>query len=185
MSVEERRKLLKGTLIVGGAVVGAKSLPESWSRPIVDAVMLPAHAQTSPLIEDNACSSSVTLPGCTFSCSDTSEDSDSKVYTFQFDGSCLTFTEEDVFASSNSGSYDPNQLGVRCGPGSGDSILALWRTVEGGPTAIQDCSDPDDGFESTTTRTMQVGGVDFDVTATTSRTETTVAISEITVSPSS
>ena len=30
-----------------GAVIAGKSLPENWSRPVVDSVMLPAHAQTS------------------------------------------------------------------------------------------------------------------------------------------
>lgn len=47
-SSESRRKLLKSIVAGGGAVVAGKSLPESWSRPVVDSVMLPAHAQTSP-----------------------------------------------------------------------------------------------------------------------------------------
>jgi hypothetical protein len=42
-----RRELLKATVIGSGAVIAGKSLPESWSRPVVDSVMLPAHAQTS------------------------------------------------------------------------------------------------------------------------------------------
>jgi hypothetical protein len=47
-SSESRRKLLKSIAAGSGAVIAGKSLPESWSRPIVDSVMLPAHAQTSP-----------------------------------------------------------------------------------------------------------------------------------------
>ena len=43
-----RRKLLKSIAAGSGAIVTGKSLPESWSRPVVDSVMLPAHAQTSP-----------------------------------------------------------------------------------------------------------------------------------------
>jgi hypothetical protein len=46
-SNESRRKLLKSIAAGGGAVVAGKSLPESWSRPVVDSVMLPAHAVTS------------------------------------------------------------------------------------------------------------------------------------------
>jgi hypothetical protein len=42
-----RRKLLKSLAASGGAVIAGKSLPESWSRPVVDSVMLPAHALTS------------------------------------------------------------------------------------------------------------------------------------------
>ena len=48
-SSESRRKLLRSIAAGSGAVVAGKSLPESWSRPIVDSVMLPAHAQTSAL----------------------------------------------------------------------------------------------------------------------------------------
>jgi len=45
---ENRRKLLKSIAAGSGAVIAGKSLPESWSKPVVDSVMLPAHAQTSP-----------------------------------------------------------------------------------------------------------------------------------------
>jgi hypothetical protein len=47
-SNERRRKLLKSIAAGSGAIVAGKSLPESWSRPVVDSVMLPAHAETSP-----------------------------------------------------------------------------------------------------------------------------------------
>ena len=47
-SSESRRKLLKSIAAGSGAIVAGKNLPESWSRPVVDSVMLPAHAQTSP-----------------------------------------------------------------------------------------------------------------------------------------
>lgn len=46
-SRESRRKLLKSIATGSGAVVVGKTLPESWSRPVVDSVMLPAHAQAS------------------------------------------------------------------------------------------------------------------------------------------
>ena len=47
-SSESRRNLLKSITAGGGAVIAGKTLPESWSRPVVDSVLLPAHAQTSP-----------------------------------------------------------------------------------------------------------------------------------------
>lgn len=52
-----RRRLLKG-LLAGGSVAGTAKvvLPETWSRPLVDAALVPAHAQaTGPV--------SVTLQG--------------------------------------------------------------------------------------------------------------------------
>ena len=42
-----RRKLLKSVAATGGAIVAGKSIPQSWSKPVVDAVMLPAHAETT------------------------------------------------------------------------------------------------------------------------------------------
>jgi len=42
-----RRQVLKATLAGTGAVIAGKSLPEQWSRPVVDSITLPAHAQTS------------------------------------------------------------------------------------------------------------------------------------------
>lgn len=45
--VESRRNLLKSALAGSGAVIAGKNLPENWAKPVVDSVMLPAHAQTS------------------------------------------------------------------------------------------------------------------------------------------
>ena len=47
-SSESRRKLLKSIAAGSGAIVAGKSLPENWKKPVVDSVLLPAHAQTSP-----------------------------------------------------------------------------------------------------------------------------------------
>ncbi|MGA8259330.1 MAG: twin-arginine translocation signal domain-containing protein [Arenicellales bacterium] len=45
--VRSRRNLLKSLAAGGGALVTAKSLPGSWVAPVVDSVVLPAHAATS------------------------------------------------------------------------------------------------------------------------------------------
>ena len=45
----DRRKIIKGALL-GGAVTGAAGqLPTSWTKPITDQVMLPAHGATTGL----------------------------------------------------------------------------------------------------------------------------------------
>jgi len=49
MSNEKRRKLLKSIAAGSGAVIAGKSMPEGWTRPVVDSVLLPVHAQTSIL----------------------------------------------------------------------------------------------------------------------------------------
>ena len=42
-----RRRILKTIAAGGGAVVAGKTLPQSWYKPVVETVVLPAHAQTS------------------------------------------------------------------------------------------------------------------------------------------
>lgn len=49
MSDHSRRKLFKSVVIGSGIIVAGKSLPESWTRPVVNSVVLPAHAATSCL----------------------------------------------------------------------------------------------------------------------------------------
>ena len=44
---EGRRKLLKSIATGSSAVAAGKSLPESWSKPVVDAILLPSHAETT------------------------------------------------------------------------------------------------------------------------------------------
>ncbi len=42
-----RRKLLKSLAAGSGAILAGTSLPDKWVSPVVDSVILPAHAQTS------------------------------------------------------------------------------------------------------------------------------------------
>ena len=49
-SSESRRKLLKSIAAGSGAVIAGKSLPENWTKPVVDSVVLPVHAQTSQFV---------------------------------------------------------------------------------------------------------------------------------------
>lgn len=57
-----RRKLLKGGLVVGGLVgaQGARLMPDQWTKPVINAISLPAHAATTEVAAavplDLACS---------------------------------------------------------------------------------------------------------------------------------
>ena len=57
LSPEQRREALRRILAGGGIVIGADVLPDKWSNPVVDSVILPAHAATSLA---DPCSLSVT-----------------------------------------------------------------------------------------------------------------------------
>ena len=43
-----RRRVLKRFLAGGGVVATGKMMPDDWSKPVVESVILPAHAQASP-----------------------------------------------------------------------------------------------------------------------------------------
>ena len=46
MSSRHRRNLLKSTVVLSG-IISAKSLPETWTKPVVNSVVLPSHATTT------------------------------------------------------------------------------------------------------------------------------------------
>ena len=48
-----RRELLRSIAVGSGAIVTGRHLPENWTKPIVDSVILPAHAQISPSCSDD------------------------------------------------------------------------------------------------------------------------------------
>lgn len=47
MKSGKRRVVLKSIVGGGGALLAEKSLPKKWTKPVVDTVLLPAHAVTS------------------------------------------------------------------------------------------------------------------------------------------
>jgi hypothetical protein len=56
-----RRKLLKGMVAGGSGVSALVVIPERWTSPIVNSVILPAHAETSILVPESCEHSSTTI----------------------------------------------------------------------------------------------------------------------------
>lgn len=85
-----RRKALKKIALGGTIAVGASTLPPQWTKPIVDKVIVPAHAETSPeptttleqtttttTVEPTTtieCPDLMEIPGFTIACSDPTRD---------------------------------------------------------------------------------------------------------------
>lgn len=42
-----RRKVVQKMLITGGVIAGSAYLPSKWTKPVLDFIVVPAHAQTS------------------------------------------------------------------------------------------------------------------------------------------
>lgn len=50
---QARRRILKRLVAGGGIVATERIIPQDWHRPVVESVILPAHAQTSPGTEED------------------------------------------------------------------------------------------------------------------------------------
>ena len=171
-SGESRRKLLKSIAAGSGAIVAGKSLPESWSKPVVDSVMLPAHAETSP-------PSSASCSGLNFTYTltcDASAGGGHIVYGVDDTGTCPVLTEqaqqiitfpinEDEFVIG----FNRNNLGINLTiyyP----SIAASFIEQNCGGTSLGDLTlaPSNDTFLATS-------GATWSVQVTLSRTSTTVS----------
>ncbi|HSH41848.1 MAG TPA: hypothetical protein VK973_06960 [Arenicellales bacterium] len=98
-----RRRILKQLAAGGGMVAAAKSLPEQWIRPKVDAVLLPAHAQTSQS-DTFSCGTAVATSGA-----DEGRVGDADAIVLVFDGeSCST---ESVCIQSGNITCGPTDFG--------------------------------------------------------------------------
>jgi hypothetical protein len=47
--IQARRRVLRTLALGSGVISTAKNLPDTWSRPVINSVVLPAHAQTSSM----------------------------------------------------------------------------------------------------------------------------------------
>jgi len=56
---KSRRSALKKILVGAGVLAGYQVLPKQWTKPIIEQVVLPAHAQTSGLSIHDPCQSSL------------------------------------------------------------------------------------------------------------------------------
>jgi hypothetical protein len=154
-----RRKLLKTIAAGGGVVVAGKSLPDSWTRPVVDSVMLPAHAQTSP----GSGTGGGTGGGGTGSClvtgdycagQGTGAGAGSMVIRVSADGTIAVFIGNQVPGTD---SIDPTTGGSfavvinsGAGSGSGGGTITVTGTVVCGSTTISGTETDSDGTRSYT-----------------------------------
>jgi hypothetical protein len=58
-----RRRLLKALAGAGGIVATGALLPERWTRPVVESIIVPAHAQATGVLAQSYAGSNVAPPG--------------------------------------------------------------------------------------------------------------------------
>lgn len=75
-NTNSRRRVLKSIAAGSGAVIAGKSLPETWTRPVINSVLLPAHATTTDdsgsaggaVTTPPPCADSLVIPGNMVEC---------------------------------------------------------------------------------------------------------------------
>ena len=118
---DSRRKLLKSIAAGSGAVVVGKSLPETWSKPVINSVVLPAHAETT---DDTG-----SLPAGTIICSSLTVRDGSQCQSGQ-----ISFYVSGEVSASDGSSLTGASLtvtyanGERSGPGPGPTTTPMPTT---------------------------------------------------------
>ncbi len=56
-SNKSRRVVLKKAVTIGALAASVKEIPSGWSKPVIDTILLPAHAQTSAVASSCECTS--------------------------------------------------------------------------------------------------------------------------------
>ena len=147
-----RRKLLKSIALGGGAIAVGKTLPESWTKPVIDSVMLPAHGVASvvgtysgamwlPEITSTG-TLTITAEVCVVGNDDGSYDAKAAIYeggdegtTAQ--GSNLTFGEDETL-DDQCGVGSSVATSINVGSPDGSSIpVVLTFNVNGGSAVHQ------------------------------------------------
>lgn len=118
--VSSRRRLL--SVLAAGSVLAVKSVPETWMRPVVQSVMLPAHAQTSPT--DNEVPTSSPTVFFTGRCEDAADDD--QFYLVEFSDQ----------PAEPGGSFTITSLSSDPGLPTGDNVVYFARHSAGDLTFV-------------------------------------------------
>jgi len=189
-SSNSRRRLLAGGVFAG---ITAPFIPIKWTQPVVKAVLLPAHAQTSPSApvqtsvsgpEQPPCLSTDVIPGVTLRCG---AEEFCVAYQYELQDGCLVREE----IGCGTGLPGPGELRVeflKLGVDSGDMVLFI-RVFSASDRVVQICDPAVDPFFPLSgvpiRRPMVVSGADYAAAFSIGRTEDppTVFVSDITVAP--
>lgn len=110
-----RRKVL---IALGSGIAGVSQLPAEWTRPVVNALVLPAHALTS----GPACPMSLTAPGMVWDACD--EPDETVFYNWSSDNNgCATINKERTSGGDSLFSVIVSSSGL--GPGFSRTV-GLW-----------------------------------------------------------
>lgn len=174
-STPARRRAVKTGLAAG---VTSLLLPGEWSRPIVQAILLPAHAQTSPPTEPEPCE--LILEGCTAQCQDTAT-SETR-YTLAREDGCPVITN----IETTSVPPGTNQILILCQFEHDvlvSGLIALPGGIQHQTFGVWRCGPDTAAFTGDPHPTMEIEGVPHTVQFTITVDPGLVTVSQVVVTP--
>lgn len=130
MANKTRRQALKGLFITAPAV---------WTTPIVNSIILPAHAQTSPVAK--SCAEMDSIDDMTSSCNDPLVQCTRFTYSLDDDG-CLVRTVGDCVTVNPPENAVDFEFETEDDRGFGFELFARVEVARSGRSARQVCDDP-------------------------------------------
>lgn len=179
-SPDNRHRTTRRGLLV--ATTAVPFLPATWTAPVVQSVLLPAHAQISGPPDVEECLVTDVIPRREFECSDSET---CEQFSYSLEGGCLVRTEEPCTGTEPAA----GALQIVWRPGTSESPgveLGVLVQVAAEPVGVGEC---DSGGASTTPtqfRTITISGEQYQVSFTVGRTgddPPTFFVSDITVAP--
>ena len=147
-SGQARRKTLKAMLAGGGAVAASQAMPSKWGTPIVEATVLPVHAQTTQCIVYDRADTNNRYHGCVEICGEDASVNIVIGYANCGGGPKFRFTGT-LPANGDWGEISRVETGAGCSPGSnflstrdayifgvGPQISVRFREGDGGTDQI-------------------------------------------------
>lgn len=182
-NTDKRHKAARRSLLIGTTAL--PFVPTTWTAPVVQSVLLPAHAQTSPDGDSvAACSLTDIIPGQEFACAD---EEFCVAYSYTLEEGCLIRNPVDcngpsenvviIRASYEEGEGNRQELTICL---SGDPLVGSTSCQ------FQYCDDdPSDNDQFPVEVQLTIDGVPYNASGTLGRTEVppSVFISDITVAP--
>jgi hypothetical protein len=160
-----RRELLK-TLTLGGGVVTLSHIPTTWSRPVVESVVLPVHAQTTEDDQSPAQSQPVSNCICAGSTGNLSGSNVTGGISIRFDGESICSIDDNGEAGFNiEGLFSDEILFIDIDQSSDADIFPGFGSNWTTEVAVSDLVDGT--YSYTVTRSANPNnGVAFEITIT-------------------
>ncbi len=174
-----RRRFLNKATYGACATTALVSVPELWVKPVVQSIILPAHAQTTTDDSTTSCTDSITISGSTWSCADSSSFTTT---TFGRSNGCIVVSDTETHTSYIAPAA--NQIIFGKDPTVNDTFIIHVDTDYELHSESQDCLQPSSiSFHGSHLIFVEGSVYRVDYTGTRASAPSSITVSDIVVMP--